>query len=155
MRLVNITTITFYVSLMAICRILSETNCIHPGPALPSGKVGDYLGRWAKVGAKIQLCASGMDELTPKKGINMMNVNETHDHAVYQKIKVMHYSSFAAEWLIINVNFTCTREAMSQFGINFIHIRIFSYVQNVLRISVMYLLSTFFLAAPKYPRRLI
>jgi len=26
----------------------------------------------------------------------MMKVNETHDHAVYEKIKVLHYFRFAA-----------------------------------------------------------
>jgi len=30
----------------------------------------------------------------------MMKVNETHDHAVYEKIKVLHYFRFAAEGLI-------------------------------------------------------
>ena len=41
---------------------------------------------------KIQLCGSESDERTPKKEMNMMKVNETHDHAVYEKIKVLHYS---------------------------------------------------------------
>jgi len=30
----------------------------------------------------------------------MIRVNETHDHAVYEKIKVLHYFRFAAEELI-------------------------------------------------------
>jgi len=35
-----------------------------------------------------------------KTGRNMMKVNETHDHAVYEEIKVLHYFRFAAEGLI-------------------------------------------------------
>jgi len=40
-----------------------------------------------------------------------------------------------------NFNFTYTRQAMPQFGINFIHARNFSNVPNVLRVSVMYAMS--------------
>ena len=43
---------------------------------LPLGKLSGCLGRWAKDCAKIQLCGSGSDERTPKKGMNMMKVNE-------------------------------------------------------------------------------
>jgi len=35
-----------------------------------------------------------------KRGMNMMKVNETHIHVVYEKIKVLHYFRFAAEGLI-------------------------------------------------------
>jgi len=56
-----------------------------------------------------------------------MKVNEIHDHAVYEKIKVLHYFRFAAEGLM--------------FGINVIHVMNFSNVQNVFRISVMYVMS--------------
>jgi len=79
-----------------------------------------------------------------RKGMNMMKVNETHDHAVYEKIKALHYFRFAAEGLIfflLNFNSTYTRQAMSQFGINLIHVINFSNVQNVLRSSVMYAMS--------------
>jgi len=44
---------------------------------------------------KIQFYGSESDERTPKKGMNMMKVNETHDHAVYEKIKELHYFGFA------------------------------------------------------------
>jgi len=72
-----------------------------------------------------------------------MKVNATQDHAVYEKIKVPHCFRFAAEGLIffLNFNFTYTRQTMSQFGINFIHVINFSDVQNVLCISVMYVMS--------------
>jgi len=42
------------------------------------------------------LCGSESDEPTPKKGMNMMKVNETHDHPVHEKIKVVHYFRFTA-----------------------------------------------------------
>ena len=74
----------------------------------------------------------------------MMKVSETHDHTVYEKIKVLHYFRFAAEGLIfflLIIHIYSTRQAMSQFGINFIHVINFSNVQNVLRISVMYVMS--------------
>jgi len=73
-----------------------------------------------------------------------MKVNETHVHTIYVKIKVLHYFRFTAEGLLfvpINFNFTYTRQAMSQFGMNFIHVINFSKVQNVLRISVVYVKS--------------
>jgi len=41
------------------------------------------------------------------KGINMMKVNETHDHAVFEKTKVLHYFRFAAErfiFLLISIS---------------------------------------------------
>jgi len=68
-------------------------------PALPLGELSGCLGRWAKRAPKIQLCGSGSHERTPKKGMNKMKVNETHDHAVHEKIKVLHYFRFAAEEL--------------------------------------------------------
>jgi len=34
------------------------------------------------------------------KGNKVMKVNETHDHAVYEKINVLHYFRFAVEGLI-------------------------------------------------------
>jgi len=58
-------------------------------PALPLDELGGCLGRWAKGGTKIQLCGSESEERTPKKGMNMIKVYETHDHAVYEKIKVL------------------------------------------------------------------
>ena len=35
-----------------------------------------------------------------KKGMNMVKVNETRDHAVYMKVKVLHYFRFAAAGLM-------------------------------------------------------
>jgi len=32
--------------------------------------------------------------------MGMMKMNETHDHAVYEKIKVLHYFRFAEEGLL-------------------------------------------------------
>jgi len=58
---------------------------------------------------KLQLYGSESDECTPKKGMNMRKANETHDHAVYEKIKVLHYFRFVAEGMIFflfNFNFT-------------------------------------------------
>jgi len=51
----------------------------------------------------MQLCGSERTytkkrtNVRQKKGMNIMKVNETHDHAVYDKIKVLHYFRFAAE----------------------------------------------------------
>jgi len=58
------------------------------------------------------------------KGMNMMEVNETHIHSVYKKIKVLHYLRFAAEGLIffLLISISHTRQAMSQFVINFSHV---------------------------------
>jgi len=50
-------------------------------PALPLGKLGGCLGRWAKGSAELQLCGSESDERIPKMGMNMMKVNETHDQS--------------------------------------------------------------------------
>jgi len=33
--------------------------------------------------------------------MNMMKVNGTYNHSVYEKINVLHYFRFAAEWLIV------------------------------------------------------
>ena len=41
----------------------------------------------------------------------------------------------------MKITFTYTRQAMSQFGMNFIHVINFSNVQNVLFISVIYVMS--------------
>ena len=41
----------------------------------------------AKRGTKTQACDLESDQRTPKKGMNMMKVIETHDHAGYEKIK--------------------------------------------------------------------
>ena len=74
---------------------------------------------------KIKLCSSESGERTLKKEINMTKVNETHVHAFYEKIKVLHYFRFAAKRVNIfpiNFNFTYTRQARSQFDINFIHV---------------------------------
>jgi len=63
--------------------------------------------------------------------MNMMEVNETYVHAVYEKIEVWHYFRFAARRaniLPLNFNFTYTRQVMSQFGINFIHAMEYVYV---------------------------
>jgi len=45
----------------------------------------------------------------------MMKVNETHGHAVYQKIKELHISALLQRVNIfpINFNFTYTMQAMS------------------------------------------
>ena len=40
-----------------------------------------------------------------KMGMNMRKVNETHDRAVYVKIKVLHYFRFAAEGLYVSYYF--------------------------------------------------
>jgi len=79
-----------------------------------------------------------------KKGMSMLKVIKTHDHAAYENIKVLHHFRFAAEGLIffLDFNFTYTRQSMSQFGINFIHVINFFKVQNVFRISVMHVMST-------------
>jgi len=74
----------------------------------------------------------------------MMKVNETHEHAVYEKVRVLHYFRFSAEGLIFfqfNFNFTYTRQALSQFGLNFNYTINFSHEQNVLRIFLMYAMS--------------
>jgi len=65
------------------------------------------------------------------KIMNVMKVNETHVHAVYEKIKIRHYFRFAAKRVNIfpiDFNFTYTRYVMSEFGINFIHVTNFSKV---------------------------
>ena len=49
---------------------------------------------------KIQLCGSESDERTPREGMNIMKVNETHDHAVYEKTKVLHCFRCVAEGVI-------------------------------------------------------
>jgi len=36
----------------------------------------------------------------PKKGMIMLKVNKTHNHAAYENIKVLHYFRFVAEGLI-------------------------------------------------------
>jgi len=36
----------------------------------------------------------------------MMKANETHDRALYQKIKILHYFRFAAEELIFFLSFS-------------------------------------------------
>jgi len=46
----------------------------------------------------MQLCGSESDERTPKRGMKMTKVNDVH--AVYEKIKVLHYFRFVAEGLI-------------------------------------------------------
>ena len=98
---------------------------------------GDTMRHW------FLLKRWGPRKIVPQ-GMNLMKVNETHDNAVYEKIKVLHYFKFGAEgfiFFLLNLNFTYTRQAMSQFGINVIHVINFSNVQNVLRISVMYVMS--------------
>jgi len=78
-----------------------------PVRALPLGKLDDCLGRRANGAPKIQLCGSESDERTPKKIMNIMKMNETTDHAVDEKIKVLHYYfqvlffRFSAEGLIL------------------------------------------------------
>jgi len=37
------------------------------------------------------------------RGMNMMKVNQTHVHAVYEKIKVLHYYRFAAKGLFFRI----------------------------------------------------
>ena len=83
-----------------------------------------------------------MTNVHQANGMNMMKGNETHDHAVYEKIKVLYYFRFAAEGLIfLIISISHIRQAMSQFGINVIHVINFSNVQNVLRISVIYVMN--------------
>jgi len=73
----------------------------------------------------------------------MMKVNETHVHAVCEKIKVLHYFRFATEGLVFFLLISISHILdMSQFGINFVHVINFSNVQNVLCISVMYMMSS-------------
>ena len=72
-----------------------------------------------------------------------MKVNETHVHAVCEKIKVLHYFRFATEGLVFFLLISISHILdMSQFGINFVHVINFSNVQNVLCISVMYMMSS-------------
>ena len=61
----------------------------------------DSNSKTFELAQSIQLCGSGSDNVHQTKGMNTMKVNETHVHAVYEKIKVLHYFRFAAERLII------------------------------------------------------
>jgi len=85
-------------------------------PALPLGELGGCLGRWAKRGAKkdqkYNYVVHKVTNVHQEKTMNMMKVNETHVHAVYEKIEVWQYFRFAARRVnifLINFNFTCTR----------------------------------------------
>jgi len=73
---------------------------VHSGAALPLGELGGCLWRWPKGGPKIQLCGSESGERAPKKEMNMMNTDETHVHAFYEKMKVLRYFRFAAEGVL-------------------------------------------------------
>jgi len=64
------------------------------------GQPRGYLGRWAKGGDNKYNCVLQKITNVHQKGMNMMKVNETHDHAVHEKIKVLHYIRFADEGLI-------------------------------------------------------
>jgi len=73
-----------------------------------------------------------------------MKVNETRDHAVYEKIKILHYFRCATEGLIFFLLISISRilgKLCSKFGMNFIHVINVSSVQNVLGISVIYVVS--------------
>jgi len=37
--------------------------------------------------------------------MNMMKVNKTHVHAVYEKIQVLHHVRFGAEGLFLSISF--------------------------------------------------
>jgi len=74
-----------------------------------------------------------------------MKVNEAHDHAVYGKIKVLHYFRFAAEGLIFFLLISTSHilgKLCRNLVKNVIHVINFSNVQNVLRTSAMYVMSS-------------
>ena len=68
------------------------------------------------------------------KWMKMMKVNGTHVQAIFEKMKVLHYFSFGAEiygnTFLINFNFINTREALSLFGTNFLHLITFLMYNN-------------------------
>ena len=119
-------------------------TCKYCGQALPLGELGGCLGRWEKGASKIQLCGSGSDESTPKKG-NEHDESEWNTRS-YSLWEDRGTTLFQVCWRRVdifpnNFNFTYTRQPMSQVSINFIHVINFSNVQNVLRICVMYVMS--------------
>jgi len=112
-------------------------------PAPPSGELGGSSGCWNKRGAKKQLCGSKSDKWRTytKNGMNIVKVNEAYDHVVYDKGTTFQVCCRRVNIIPINFNFTYTEQAMSTFGTNFVHVIIFCNFQNVLRISVMYVIS--------------
>ena len=91
----------FIAKVLVLPSLVCGSSFIPAVPALPSGELGSCLERWAKVGAKKYNCVvQKVTNIDRKKRMNMMKVNETHVHAVYEKIKVLHYFSFAADRLI-------------------------------------------------------
>jgi len=70
-----------------------------------------------------------------------VKVNEAYDHVVYDKGTTFQVCCRRVNIIPINFNFTYTEQAMSTFGTNFVHVIIFCNFQNVLRISVMYVIS--------------
>ena len=70
----------------------SKRNDLYSVPALPLCAPSGCLGCWVKGSAKNTIVWLRSDERTRKKGMNMMKVNETHDHEVYKKIKVPCYT---------------------------------------------------------------
>ena len=57
--------------------------------------------------------------------MNMMKVNVTHVHAIYEQTEVLQYFKFAAQGLILFLLTSVSHilgKAMQQFGINIIHL---------------------------------
>ena len=74
--------------------------CKESVPALPLDQLGGCLGRWAnrgrQKGQKYNCLVQKVTNVHQEKIMNMMKVNETHVHAVYEKTEVRHYFRFAA-----------------------------------------------------------
>ena len=85
-------------------------------PALTFGELDGCIGRWAKEGLKkdkkFNYVVQKVTNVHQEKIMDMIKVNETHVHAVYEKIEVRHYFRFAARRVNIfpiNLTFTYTR----------------------------------------------
>ena len=113
-------------------------------PALPLGELGGCLGRCAKEGTKNVIVWLSKWRTCIKKG-NELDESEwnTRSCSLWEDkdTTLFQVCCRRVNIFLINFNFTYTKQAMSQFGINFIHVINFSNVQNVLRISVMYVMS--------------
>jgi len=96
---------------------------------------------------KIQLCGSESDERTPEKGIrnehyeSEWNTRSCNLWEKNQGTTLFQVCCRRVNIFPINFNFAYTRQAMSHFGTNFIHVINVSNVQNVLRVSVMCVMS--------------
>jgi len=66
----------------------------HEVVAVPLARAGATIRRTKRLPRALE------SRLHQRKGINMIKVNETHVHAFYKKVKVIHYFRFAAEGLI-------------------------------------------------------